>query len=274
MLEKDEFNLDQRLSQAAASPQAPPAASPPPQGLPAPLSPPAPSASRLSPPPMEPEPERAGPLLLELGPKSRRDLCWHLLRGTCFLLLGALLGTVLYGYFQRKAEDEAGGGVRGSEDAAASWISLGQRAGRTHSPAAHLIGHPSTSGERLRWRSDVDASFTQGGFRLANDSLVVPASGTYFVYFQASFLGAACPAGDEPLILAHRVLLFSNTYPQDVPILSAHKTACPGRAPWYRSLRQGAAFALQQGDRLSTQTEGEAHLLAGQGTLSFGAFAL
>ncbi|EMP41992.1 Lymphotoxin-alpha [Chelonia mydas] len=135
-------------------------------------------------------------------------------------------------------------------------------------------GHPSTSGERLRWRSDVDASFTQGGFRLANDSLVVPASGMYFIYFQASFLGAACPAGDEPLILAHRVLLFSDTYPQDVPILSAHKTACPGRAPWYRSLRQGAAFALQKGDRLSTQTEGEAHLLGGQGTLSFGAFAL
>lgn len=96
----------------------------------------------------------------------------------------------------------------------------------------------------------------------------------YFIYFQASFLGAACPAGDEPLILAHRVLLFSDTYPQDVPILSAHKTACPGRAPWYRSLRQGAAFALQKGDRLSTQTEGEAHLLGGQGTLSFGAFAL
>uniref|UniRef100_A0A8C3SSE4 Lymphotoxin-alpha n=1 Tax=Chelydra serpentina TaxID=8475 RepID=A0A8C3SSE4_CHESE len=157
---------------------------------------------------------------------------------------------------------------------AAPWTPLGQRAGRTHSPAAHLIGHPGASGERLRWRSDVDASFTRGGFRLANGSLVVPASGLYFVYFQASFLGAACPAGAEPLILAHRVLLFSDTYPQDVPILSAHKTACPGGGPWYRALRQGAAFALQKGDRLSTQTEGEAHLLAGQGALSFGAFAL
>ncbi|XP_074927598.1 lymphotoxin-alpha [Chelonoidis abingdonii] len=156
----------------------------------------------------------------------------------------------------------------------APWPALGQRADRTHAPAAHLVGHPGPSGMRLRWRSDVDASFTRGGFRLANDSLVVPASGMYFVYFQASFLGAACPAGDEPLVLVHRVLLFSDTYPRDVPILSAHKTACPGGGPWYRSLHQGAAFALQKGDRLSTQTEGEAHLLAGQGTLSFGAFAL
>ncbi|XP_067416382.1 lymphotoxin-alpha [Emydura macquarii macquarii] len=146
-----------------------------------------------------------------------------------------------------------------------------QRAGRTHSPAAHLVGHP---GEQLRWRSDVDASFTRGGFHLANDSLVVPASGTYVVYFQVAFLGAACPAGDEPLFLAHRVRLFSDSYPQDIPLLSAHKMACPGAAPWYHSLRQGAAFALQKGDRLSTQTEGEAHLLGGQGMLSFGAFAL
>uniref|UniRef100_A0A674J301 Lymphotoxin-alpha n=1 Tax=Terrapene triunguis TaxID=2587831 RepID=A0A674J301_9SAUR len=146
----------------------------------------------------------------------------------------------------------------------------------THLPflSPLLTGHPGPSGERLRWRSDVDASFTRGGFRLANDSLVVPASGMYFVYFQASFLGAACPVGDEPLVLAHRVLLFSDTYPRDVPILSAHKTACSGGGPWYRSLHQGAAFALQEGDRLSTQTEGEAHLLSGQGTLSFGAFAL
>nr|XP_032632913.1 lymphotoxin-alpha-like [Chelonoidis abingdonii] len=223
---------------------------------------------------MQPQSEQAGPLLLQLGPQSRRDLCWHLLRGTCFLLLGALLGTVLYGYSQRQAEDEAGWGFRGSADAVAPWPALGQRADRTHAPAAHLVGHPGPSGMRLRWRSDVDASFTRGGFRLANDSLVVPASGMYFVYFQASFLGAACPAGDEPLVLVHRVLLFSDTYPRDVPILSAHKTACPGGGPWYRSLHQGAAFALQKGDRLSTQTEGEAHLLAGQGTLSFGAFAL
>ncbi|XP_065271948.1 lymphotoxin-alpha-like [Emys orbicularis] len=223
---------------------------------------------------MQPQSEQAGPLLLQLGPQSHRDLCWHLLRGACFLLLGALLGTVLYGYSHRQVEDEAGRGVRGSEDAVAPWTALGHRADRTHAPAAHLVGHPGPSGERLRWRSDVDASFTRGGFRLANDSLVVPASGMYFVYFQASFLGAACPAGDEPLVLAHRVLLFSDTYPRDVPILSAHKTACSGGGSWYRSLHQGAAFALQEGDRLSTQTEGEAHLLSDQGTLSFGAFAL
>uniref|UniRef100_A0A8C8REH0 Lymphotoxin-alpha n=1 Tax=Pelusios castaneus TaxID=367368 RepID=A0A8C8REH0_9SAUR len=156
----------------------------------------------------------------------------------------------------------------------APWTTLKQHAGRTHSPAAHLVGHPSTPGKKLHWRSDVDASFIQGGFRLANDSLVVPASGTYIVYFQVAFLGASCPAGDEPLFLSHRVLLFSDAYPEDIPLLSAHKAACPGAAPWYHFLRQGAAFALQKGDRLSTQTEGKMHLLAGPGALSFGAFAL
>ncbi|KAG6921424.1 lymphotoxin alpha, partial [Chelydra serpentina] len=127
---------------------------------------------------------------------------------------------------------------------------------------------------RLRWRSDVDASFTRGGPPPANGSLVVPASGLYFVSPPPSFLGAACPAGAEPLIPPPRVLLFSDTYPQDVPILPPPKTACPGGGPWYRALRPPPPFALQKGDRLSTQTEGEAHLLAGQGALSFGAFAL
>ncbi|XP_075774412.1 lymphotoxin-alpha [Pelodiscus sinensis] len=219
------------------------------------------------------ESEQAGPPPLPPGPPGR-DRCWHVLRGACFLLLGALLGTVLYGQCHGQVDDASGSGDRGSDNAAALWTALEQRASQTVSPAAHLVGHSSAPGQPLRWRSDIDASFTRGGFRLANDSLVVPASGMYFVYFQASFLGAACPAGDARLILAHRVLLFSDNYRRDVPLLSAHKVACPGGAPWYRSLRQGAAFALQEGDRLFTETEGETHLCPDRGSLSFGAFAL
>ncbi|XP_074873800.1 lymphotoxin-alpha [Carettochelys insculpta] len=226
---------------------------------------------------MEPhgEPAPAGLLSLQPGPTAHRGLCWHLLRGACCLLLGALLGTALYGYSQGQVEAKAGWGPRGSEDtAAAPWPLLGHRAGQTPSPAAHLVGHPHAPGEQLSWRSDLDASFTRGGFHLANGSLVVPATGTYFVYFQLSFLGATCPPGAQRLLLAHRVLLLSDAYARHVPLLSAHSLACPGKGPWHRALREGAAFTLRQGDQLSTHTEGEAHLLWGQGTLAFGAFAL
>uniref|UniRef100_A0A8C8RNQ1 Lymphotoxin-alpha n=1 Tax=Pelusios castaneus TaxID=367368 RepID=A0A8C8RNQ1_9SAUR len=237
---------------------------------------------------MGPWAEAEGPLLLGVRLKGHRDLCWHLLRATCCLLLGALLGTVLYGCTQRMVRGGTGRALVGGVPSMSvfSWPFLTQSACRLGEPFGHQIethlsflgtlptGHPSTPGKKLHWRSDVDASFIQGGFRLANDSLVVPASGTYIVYFQVAFLGASCPAGDEPLFLSHRVLLFSDAYPEDIPLLSAHKAACPGAAPWYHFLRQGAAFALQKGDRLSTQTEGKMHLLAGPGALSFGAFAL
>ncbi|KAL2791554.1 lymphotoxin-alpha precursor [Daubentonia madagascariensis] len=149
----------------------------------------------------------------------------------------------------------------------------------THStlkPAAHLIGDPSKQ-DSLHWRANTDRAFLQHGFSLSNNSLLVPASGIYFVYSQVVFSGKACPpeATPTPLYLAHEVQLFSSQYPFHVPLLSAQKTVCPGpQGPWLHSMYHGAAFLLTQGDQLSTHTDGISHLLLSPSSVFFGAFAL
>ncbi|KAM7135472.1 lymphotoxin-alpha isoform 1-T2 [Molossus nigricans] len=146
----------------------------------------------------------------------------------------------------------------------------------TFKPAAHLVGDPSTQNS-LRWRASTDRAFLRHGFALSNNSLLVPASGLYFIYSQVVFSGEGCSpqAAPTPLYLAHKVQLFSSQYPFHVSLLSAQKSVCPGpQGPWVRSVYQGAVFLLTQGDQLSTHTDGISHLLLSPSTVFFGAFAL
>ncbi|XP_004467948.2 lymphotoxin-alpha [Dasypus novemcinctus] len=143
-------------------------------------------------------------------------------------------------------------------------------------PAAHLVGDPGTQNS-LRWRANTDRAFLRHGFALSNNSLLVPASGLYFVYSQVVFSGDGCPpkATAVPPYLAHEVQLLSPQYRSHVPLLSAQKTVCPGQqGPWEHSVYQGAVFLLTRGDQLSTRTDGISHLLLRPSSVFFGAFAL
>ncbi|XP_008155583.1 lymphotoxin-alpha [Eptesicus fuscus] len=144
----------------------------------------------------------------------------------------------------------------------------------TLKPAAHLVGDPGAR-DALRWRASSDRAFLRHGFSLRNNSLLVPASGLYFIYSQVVFAGPGCCPAAAPLHLAHEVQLSSAQYPAHVPLLSAQKSVRPGpQGPWVRSVYQGAVFLLTQGDQLSTSTDGIDHLLLGPSTVFFGAFAL
>ncbi|XP_039766831.1 lymphotoxin-alpha [Ornithorhynchus anatinus] len=145
-------------------------------------------------------------------------------------------------------------------------------------PAAHLIGDPSRPGSLL-WRDNSDHAFLHHGFRLQNNTLLVPSSGVYFVYTQTVFSGPGCTEDGQgtlaPNYLSHEVLLFSTQYPIHVPLLSAQKSVCPGpKGPWIKSIYQGAVFSLMAGDQLSTRTEGVSNLLLVPGSVFFGAFAV
>ncbi|XP_059558075.1 lymphotoxin-alpha isoform X3 [Myotis daubentonii] len=146
----------------------------------------------------------------------------------------------------------------------------------TLKPAAHLVGDPSAR-HALRWRASTDRAFLRHGFALRNNSLLVPASGLYFIYSQVVFSGQGCcpSASPAPIYLAHEVQLFSAQYRSHVSLLSAQKSVSPGpQGPWVRSVYQGAVFLLTRGDQLSTSTDGIDHLLLGPSTVFFGAFAL
>ncbi|XP_040588405.1 lymphotoxin-alpha [Mesocricetus auratus] len=146
----------------------------------------------------------------------------------------------------------------------------------TLKPAAHLVGYPNKQNSLL-WRENTDRAFLRHGFSLRNNSLLVPASGLYFVYSQVVFSGESCSpkAIPTPIYLAHEVQLLSSQYPFHVPLLSAQKSVYPGlQGPWVRSMYQGAVFLLSEGDQLSTHTDGVSHLHVSPSSVFFGAFAL
>uniref|UniRef100_A0A672FZW4 Lymphotoxin-alpha n=1 Tax=Salarias fasciatus TaxID=181472 RepID=A0A672FZW4_SALFA len=139
-------------------------------------------------------------------------------------------------------------------------------------------GGGSGGGQRLRWRADQGQAFDQGGFRLWNGSVVVPRSGLYFVYSQASFR-VACGAGPVPVPLSHGVWRHSDSQGGGAPLMSAVRSACRGPAPadgrgWYDAVYLGGVFQLRRGDRLWTETNRPTLLETDDGRTFFGAFAL
>ncbi|XP_017651935.1 lymphotoxin-alpha-like, partial [Nannospalax galili] len=127
----------------------------------------------------------------------------------------------------------------------------------------------------LHWKADRDHAFLQG-FSLNNNSLLIPTSGLYFVYSQVVFSGSSCfSEACSLLYLTHEVQLLSSTYPQPMPLLSAHRSVHPGiRERWMCSMYQGAVFLLNKGDQLFTHTDGIFHLYIRSSNVFFGAFAL
>ncbi|XP_054980323.1 lymphotoxin-alpha [Sorex araneus] len=215
-------------------------------------------------------PEPGGPAQQVLPMTASGHLCFLRARGGAPLLL--LLGLLLA--LPPEMQGLPGIGLSPSGARKAHQHLQNHLAQHTLKAAAHLVGDPSTQ-ESLRWRANTDHAFLRHGFSLSNNSLLVPASGLYFVYSQVVFSGDGCPAEASPRYLAHEVRLLSSQYPSHVPLLSTQKSVCPGpEGPWMRSMYQGAVFLLSRGDQLSTHTDGVAHLFLSPSSVFFGAFAL
>ncbi|KAM8766992.1 tumor necrosis factor a (TNF superfamily, member 2) [Acanthopagrus schlegelii] len=163
--------------------------------------------------------------------------------------------------------------------------------------AIHLQGeyNPDLT-TSVQWREQVDQSHSQGGLRLDNNEIVIPASGLYFIYSQASFR-VSCSISDDddttsrPLVhLSHTVQRWSPKYGNDdanktyVPILHSVRTACQKTASsspddegsWFSAVYMGAVFSLSKGDRLQTVMEEKMlpMLEDEPGKTFFGVFAL
>lgn len=155
--------------------------------------------------------------------------------------------------------------------------------------------------DSVEWRNEVDQSHSQGGLKLDNNEIVIPHSGLYFVYSQASFR-VKCSSHDDnyddaddanstPLVhLSHTVKRWSSSYGNDdtkpsyYTILNSVRTACQKakssdaseQGSWFSAIYMGAVFKLKEGDRLKTEMEEKMllNLEDEPGKTFFGVFAL
>lgn len=160
-------------------------------------------------------------------------------------------------------------------------------------PGVYNSDYSETS---VEWRDNVDQSFSQGGLKLENNKIVIPRSGLYFVYSQASFR-VSCQADPKHQVshrmvhLSHTVQRWSKTYgigsgnsDEYQTLLDSVRTVCEkmpssdpeGKGPWFSVVSMGAVFHLEEGDKLKTLTPHRlmSDLEDDSGKTFFGVFAL
>lgn len=142
--------------------------------------------------------------------------------------------------------------------------------------------------DQVEWKNGQGQAFAQGGFRLVDNKIMIPHTGLYFVYSQASFR-VSCSDGDEEgagrhlTPLSHRISRYSESMGSDVSLMSAVRSACQNTAQedsysdgrgWYNTIYLGAVFQLNRGDKLETETNQLSELETDEGKTFFGVFAL
>ncbi|KAM6994550.1 tumor necrosis factor b (TNF superfamily, member 2) [Tautogolabrus adspersus] len=166
-----------------------------------------------------------------------------------------------------------------------------RRIGSKAKAAIHLEGSYDEDGETnlLEWRNGQGQAFAQGGFKLENNQIIIPQSGLFFVYSQASFR-VSCSDGEEergagklPMPLSHRIWRYSDSIGNQVSLMNAVRSACQNTAQedgyssgqgWYNAVYLGAVFQLNKGDRIWTETNQPSELETDEGKTFFGVFAL
>ncbi|XP_018555325.1 tumor necrosis factor b (TNF superfamily, member 2) [Lates calcarifer] len=158
--------------------------------------------------------------------------------------------------------------------------------------AIHLEGsydeEDESSKNKLEWKNGQGQAFAQGGFELVNNQIIIPQTGLYFVYSQASFR-VSCSDGDEEGVgkyltpLSHRIWRYSDSIGSKASLMSAVRSACQATTQedsyrdghgWYNAIYLGAVFQLNKGDKLWTETNQLSELETDEGKTFFGVFAL
>ncbi|XP_054916907.1 tumor necrosis factor b (TNF superfamily, member 2) [Poeciliopsis prolifica] len=239
---------------------------------------------------------------VEAGPQDRMEVLvqkksstgwlWKLL-AVLLLLALCLGGARLYVWYQLERSEpttQAGNTAApfrmDSEEAAGARSTL-QEMSKKAKAAIHLEGHYDERGNAtaVEWRDRVGQAFSQGNFRLQDNRIVIPESGLYFVYSQASF--RVSRSGDQegewrPPTLSHRVRRMSRAVGTRVSLLSAVRSACQSVQEdgersghgCYSTIYLGAVFQLDRGDTLDTESNPLKELDTDEGKTFFGLFAL
>lgn len=155
--------------------------------------------------------------------------------------------------------------------------------------AIHLEGeyNPYIITDAVEWRKDEGQAFSQGGFDLTENQVIIPHTGLYFVYSQASYRFKCTNLKDymDKSIppLSHIIWRHSDSITGDAYLLSAVRSVCQRAIDdrtynigegQYNAIYLGAVFQLNKGDRLWTETKRLTDLESGEGKTYFGMFAL
>ncbi|XP_016118192.1 tumor necrosis factor-like [Sinocyclocheilus grahami] len=160
---------------------------------------------------------------------------------------------------------------------------LKQIAERTKA-AIHLHGEHDSNpqSESLKWVSGVDQSFEQGGLKLANNMIHIPADGLYFVYSQVSYaiqcnLDEADEADEAQNFLSHTIWRYTDAVGELKALQNSAHSICQSQEDGkttYSTIYLGAVFKLMEGDKLSTKTMRLTDVEEDYAKTFFGVFAL
>ncbi|XP_058504083.1 tumor necrosis factor b (TNF superfamily, member 2) [Solea solea] len=228
--------------------------------------------------------------------KSSSEWIWKASRALVLVVL-ALIGIVLFAWYwtgpQMKIQSGQTQALMETDSAEKTDPHYTLRRISSKAKAAiHLEGSYDDEDEdvrdRLEWMNGQGQAFAQGGFRLVDNKIVIPQTGLYFVYSQASFR-VSCSEGLEERAgkllspLSHRIWRFSDSIGSKVSLMSAVRSACQSAAQadtftdgqgWYNTIYLGAVFQLNKGDNLWTETNQLSELETEEGKTFFGVFAL
>lgn len=137
------------------------------------------------------------------------------------------------------------------------------------------------------WTQGVDQTFAQGGLELKGNQIIIPDTGLYFVYSQASFrvsCNVADGSVDKRTAFRHVVKRNSDSLGgEPAYLLGGLRSVCQRTAGdvasnvgegWYSAVYMGAVFRLLGGDQLWTETNRLNDLETEDGKTFFGVFSL
>nr|WOL43029.1 tumor necrosis factor alpha [Osteobrama belangeri] len=159
---------------------------------------------------------------------------------------------------------------------------LKQIAERTKA-AIHLHGeHDSSKTESLKWVTGVDQSFEQGGLKLNDNMIHIPADGLYFVYSQVSYqIHCNLDETDEDegaqKFLSHSIFRYTVAVEKWMPLQNSAHSVCQSQEDGkttYSTIYLGAVFKLMEGDKLKTTTTRLNNIDDNYANTFFGVFAL
>ncbi|KAK5603502.1 hypothetical protein CRENBAI_006078 [Crenichthys baileyi] len=223
--------------------------------------------------------------------KSTTAWMWKIL-GALLLVALCIGGARLYVWYQLERSESTQSGETAAPiimdpDVKTAAHSTLKEMSRKAKAAIHLVGHYDEDDNMLavEWRDAVGQAFAQGGLHLYDNKIIIPESGLYFVYSQASFR-VSCSKDTEgagrPMPLSHRIRRASKSIGQPVSLMSAVRSACQNVQEddmrsgqgCYSTIYLGAVFQLNKGDTLQTETNQLPELETEEGKTFFGVFAL
>ncbi|XP_035851598.1 tumor necrosis factor-like isoform X2 [Sander lucioperca] len=116
-------------------------------------------------------------------------------------------------------------------------------------------------GKYLKWESIIGNAFCHGGFNYSSGNLVVPRQGLYSVFLQITYESMEdflCPS--EELRLKNEVVVISDNYNKDVPLLSSVDTVNCTMEQWSKSIYTGGLFFLEANSRLRVTSSDLDHI--------------